>query len=89
MYLVVFRSRKRAGYDAEAYARHADAMEELARAQPGKIGAPAERNPAPHHHHAAQRRPHPGRGYSQISPEDHYEQRNRQPGQNEAIGKPG
>ncbi|MEL7730899.1 antibiotic biosynthesis monooxygenase [Citromicrobium bathyomarinum] len=35
MYLVVFRSHKRAGYDAAAYARHAEAMEELARAQPG------------------------------------------------------
>ncbi|MBY8336914.1 antibiotic biosynthesis monooxygenase [Alteriqipengyuania sp. NZ-12B] len=35
MYLVVFRSRKRAGYDAAAYAEHADAMEALAREQPG------------------------------------------------------
>jgi len=35
MYLVVFRSRKRAGYDAAAYAEHAAAMEELASEQPG------------------------------------------------------
>ena len=35
MYLVVFRSRKRAGHDADAYAAHADAMETLAREQPG------------------------------------------------------
>lgn len=35
MYLVVFRNRKRADIDAEAYARDAEAMEELARAQPG------------------------------------------------------
>lgn len=35
MYLVVFRSRKRADYDAAAYAAHAQAMEQLAHAQPG------------------------------------------------------
>ncbi|GAB5349029.1 putative protein YqjZ [Alteriqipengyuania sp. 357] len=35
MYLVVFRSRKRADYDAAAYADHAEAMELLARDQPG------------------------------------------------------
>jgi len=35
MYLVVFRSRKRADHDAAAYSRHAEAMEELAHAQPG------------------------------------------------------
>ncbi len=35
MYLVVFRSRKRADYDAAAYAAQADAMEDLAREQPG------------------------------------------------------
>ncbi|MEL7690399.1 antibiotic biosynthesis monooxygenase family protein [Citromicrobium bathyomarinum] len=35
MYLVVFRSRKRAGYDAAAYSEHAAAMEALASEQPG------------------------------------------------------
>jgi len=35
MYLVVFRNRKRAGIDAAAYAADAQAMETLARAQPG------------------------------------------------------
>ena len=35
MYLVVFRSRKRADYDVAAYAEHAQAMEKLAQAQPG------------------------------------------------------
>jgi len=35
MYLVVFRNRKRADIDAEQYARDAQAMEELARSQPG------------------------------------------------------
>ena len=35
MYLVVFRSRKRAGYDAAGYAAHAEAMEHLAAKQPG------------------------------------------------------
>ena len=35
MYLVVFRSRKRSGYDAAAYARQAGAMEALAARQPG------------------------------------------------------
>jgi len=35
MYLVVFRSRKRADHDAAAYAAHAGAMEALAREQPG------------------------------------------------------
>lgn len=37
MFLVVFRNRKRAGYDADAYTRDADAMEALAAAQPGYI----------------------------------------------------
>ena len=37
MYLVVFRNRKRPGYDAQAYARDAAAMERLARAQAGFI----------------------------------------------------
>lgn len=35
MYLVVFRNRKRADIDATAYAADAEAMETLARAQPG------------------------------------------------------
>ncbi|RDS78493.1 antibiotic biosynthesis monooxygenase [Alteriqipengyuania lutimaris] len=35
MYLVVFRSRKRADYDAVAYSGHAQAMERLAKEQPG------------------------------------------------------
>lgn len=35
MFLVVFRNRKRPGIDAQAYARDAEAMERLARAQPG------------------------------------------------------
>lgn len=35
MFLVVFRNRKRADIDAHAYARDAEAMEALARAQPG------------------------------------------------------
>jgi heme-degrading monooxygenase HmoA len=35
MFLVVFRNRKRPDIDGEAYGRDADAMEELARAQPG------------------------------------------------------
>ncbi|MCW1383301.1 antibiotic biosynthesis monooxygenase [Novosphingobium sp. KCTC 2891] len=35
MYLVVFRNRKRADIDAAAYAADAQAMEDLARAQPG------------------------------------------------------
>lgn len=35
MYLVIFRNRKRADIDAEQYARDAQAMEELARSQPG------------------------------------------------------
>lgn len=38
MFLVVFRNRKRAGIDGEAYARDAAAMEALARAQPGFLG---------------------------------------------------
>jgi heme-degrading monooxygenase HmoA len=37
MFLVVFRNRKRAGFDAEAYAADADRMEALARAQPGYL----------------------------------------------------
>ncbi|BEV02615.1 antibiotic biosynthesis monooxygenase family protein [Novosphingobium olei] len=37
MYLVVFRNRKRADLDAAAYAADAQAMEDLARAQPGFI----------------------------------------------------
>ena len=37
MFLVVFRNRKRAGYDAASYARDADAMEALAAKQPGYI----------------------------------------------------
>ncbi|MEO0031339.1 MAG: hypothetical protein RIS94_1097 [Pseudomonadota bacterium] len=35
MYLVVFRNRKRAGMDAAAYAADAQAMVDLAAAQPG------------------------------------------------------
>lgn len=35
MFLVVFRNRKRAGIDADAYDADAARMEELARAQPG------------------------------------------------------
>lgn len=35
MYLVVFRNRKRAGLDAAAYGADAQAMEDLARLQPG------------------------------------------------------
>lgn len=35
MFLVVFRNRKRADIDADAYAADAQAMEDLARAQPG------------------------------------------------------
>ncbi len=35
MFLVVFRNRKRADFDAAAYAADAAAMEALARAQPG------------------------------------------------------
>ncbi|MBB3859721.1 heme-degrading monooxygenase HmoA [Novosphingobium hassiacum] len=35
MYLVVFRNRKRADIDAAAYAADAQAMEQLARQQPG------------------------------------------------------
>jgi len=35
MYLVVFRNRKRAGIDQQAYAEQAEAMEVLARQQPG------------------------------------------------------
>ena len=35
MYLVVFRSRKRADHDAAAYGRDAQRMVELAHAQPG------------------------------------------------------
>ncbi len=35
MYLVVFRNRKRAAIDAAAYAADAEAMEALARTQPG------------------------------------------------------
>jgi len=35
MFLVVFRNRKRAAMDAAAYSADADAMEEMARAQPG------------------------------------------------------
>ncbi len=35
MFLVVFRNRKRAEMDAEAYCRDAGRMEELARQQPG------------------------------------------------------
>lgn len=37
MFLVVFRNRKRVDIDAEAYSRDAQAMEELARAQPGFV----------------------------------------------------
>jgi heme-degrading monooxygenase HmoA len=35
MFLVVFRNRKRTGLDEATYAADADAMEALARAQPG------------------------------------------------------
>ena len=35
MYLVVFRSRKRAGIDTAAYDQQAKRMEDLARSQPG------------------------------------------------------
>ncbi|QPC98435.1 antibiotic biosynthesis monooxygenase family protein [Qipengyuania soli] len=35
MFLVVFRNRKRADMDAAAYSADADAMEEMAREQPG------------------------------------------------------
>lgn len=35
MFLVVFRNRKRADLDAEAYSADAERMEALARAQPG------------------------------------------------------
>ena len=35
MFLVVFRNRKRAGIDQAAYAAEAEAMEALARVQPG------------------------------------------------------
>jgi len=38
MFLVVFRNRKRADIDAEAYRVDAEAMEALARAQPGFLG---------------------------------------------------
>ena len=37
MYLVVFRNRKRADIDQNAYDKQADRMEELARAQPGYL----------------------------------------------------
>ena len=37
MYLVIFRNRKRSGIDSAAYSRAADAMEILARAQPGYL----------------------------------------------------
>ena len=37
MFLVVFRSRKRADYDTAAYGADAAAMEALARAQPGFV----------------------------------------------------
>lgn len=37
MFLVVFRNRKRAGFDAAAYARDTQAMEALAVAQPGYL----------------------------------------------------
>ena len=35
MYLVVFRNRKRSGYDAATYAEQAQAMEDMAKQQPG------------------------------------------------------
>ena len=38
MFLVVFRNRKRADIDAEAYGADAEAMEALARRQPGFLG---------------------------------------------------
>jgi heme-degrading monooxygenase HmoA len=37
MFLVVFRNRKRAGFDALAYAADAERMEALARSQPGFV----------------------------------------------------
>ena len=37
MFLVVFRNRKRAAIDAQAYDADADRMEALARAQPGFV----------------------------------------------------
>ncbi len=37
MFLVVFRNRKRADHDADAYRRDADVMEALAARQPGYI----------------------------------------------------
>ncbi|MBW8784177.1 MAG: antibiotic biosynthesis monooxygenase [Novosphingobium sp.] len=37
MFLVVFRNRKRAGFDAAAYTADAERMEALARAQPGYL----------------------------------------------------
>ena len=37
MFLVVFRNRKRAGYDAAAYAADAERMAALAAAQPGYL----------------------------------------------------
>lgn len=37
MYLVVFRNHKRADLDSAAYAADAQAMEDLARAQPGFV----------------------------------------------------
>lgn len=37
MFLVVFRNRKRADIDTAAYAADADAMEDLAQAQPGYL----------------------------------------------------
>jgi heme-degrading monooxygenase HmoA len=38
MFLVVFRNRKRAGYDQAAYEADAAAMQALAAAQPGYLG---------------------------------------------------
>ena len=37
MFLVVFRNRKRADFDPSAYGADAEAMERLARAQPGFV----------------------------------------------------
>ena len=37
MFVVVFRNRKRAGFDAAAYAADAEHMEQLAAAQPGYL----------------------------------------------------
>jgi heme-degrading monooxygenase HmoA len=37
MFVVVFRNRKRAGFDAAAYAADAERMEQLAAAQPGYL----------------------------------------------------